>query len=354
MGDQATRSGSAPPSLPWEPRCGNIRPPMRARLGRSWITLVLWLLAVPAAAQGPPALFPRPPGTSFRVLSWNVSRSGFVERPDDFRVLVRLADPDLLILDEVDGEHTADDLRAALRRLRGPGDTLWHVTIGRGGGYQRGAVVSREPVAPVADLEFLTYPDTAVEQVLALAPDSIRDRLRRSLALGIAVHGAIVHAAGRRVLAVSIDLQCCGVAGSWEELRRTLEAQAIRAGVRRALRQLAVEGVIAAGDLNLVATSFPLSLLLGPYDPPHHGLLPAEAYHRDRRRVWTWDGRGTEFPSKPIDFQLYGPASLEALAGLVLDSEDLVPAELAALGIDAQASHRISDHRPVVVDYRWR
>jgi len=321
---------------------------------RTGVLIALVLAPSAATAQRAASPFPRPAGTSFRVLSWNVSRSGFIEHRDDFRGLVKLADPDLLILDEVDGTHTPDDVRAALRGIRSPGDTVWYATIGTGGGYQRGAVVSREPVDALAEFELVAYPDTSVEQVLALAPDSLRERLRRSFARGVAVHGAVVRVAGRRLVAVGIDLQCCGLPGTWEERRRMVEAHAIRAALRRALGAVAPDGAIAAGDLNLVATSFPLAILLGPYDPPTHGLLPAEPYHRDRREVWTWDGRGTEFPSKPIDFQLYGPGSLEALSAWVLDTEDLTAAELAAHGLEAQASRRVSDHRPVVVDYRWR
>lgn len=324
----------------------------------AWITPFLLAALAPAlstaVAQTDSSPFPRPAGTSFRVLSWNVSRSGFLEHRDDFRALVRVADPDLLILDEVDGEHTPDELRAALRGIRGAPDTVWFVTIGRGGGYQRGAVASREPLEEVAAFGWVAYPDSAADQVLALAPDSARGRLRRAFARGVAVHGAVVRAGGRRLVAVGFDLQCCGLADTWEERRRMVEARLIHAALHRALGEGRPDGAIVAGDGNLVATSFPLAILLGPYDPPHHGLLPAPAVHRDGRDVWTWDGRGTPFQSKPLDFQLYAPGSLEVLGALVLDSEALTAAERATHRIEAAASRRVSDHRPVAVDYRWR
>lgn len=316
--------------------------------------IALALLVEGAAAQSPDgSLAARAPGTSFRVLSWNVSRSGFAEYPAAFRALVRLADPDLVLFDEVDGRHSPADLRAVLQGLRGTADTAWHVTMGAGGGYQRGVIASREPLEPVPEVGFLPYPDSVIPKLLAGA-DSIRDALLRNLGSGVAVHGAVARAGGRRLLAVTVDLQCCGVASTWEERRRVFEARAIRDAVRQALGRTAVDGIVIAGDLNLVATSFPLTILLGPYVEPHAGLIAAEAYHRDHRQVWTWDGRGTPFESKPLDFQLYAPTALEALGGLVLDSEALTSAELAALGIDAQAANRISDHRPVIVDYRWR
>lgn len=325
----------------------------RGRRTTPWVSVLIALAPLGAAAQTPPTLFPRPAGTAFRVLSWNVSRSGFVEHPGAFRALTRLADPDLLILDEVDGSHTPAELAGVLRGLRGPADTVWHVTIGAGGGYQRGAVASRAPLEPVPELGRLAYADSVIPDLLAGA-DSILEPLRRNLRSGVAVHGAVARVAGRRLLAVSVDLQCCGVAGTWEERRRVYEARVIRDALRAALARDAVDGVLVAGDLNVVATVVPLAVLLGPYPSPHRGLLPAEALHRDRRRVWTWDGRGTPFESKPLDFQLYGPHALEALGGLVLDAEDLTVEELDARGIDATVSRRISDHRPVVVDYRWR
>lgn len=331
---------------------GGLRP--RFPGSAALLLATLAIVAGSGAAQLPPP-WPggRAPGTEFRVLSWNVSRSGFLEQEGAFRGLVALADPDVVVLDEVDGGHAPDDLRRALRGTRGPGDTVWHVTIGAGGGYQRGAVATRVPLEPVPELQFLGYPDSVAADLM-LGSDSIHGALTRNLRTGVAVHGAVARVAGRRLLLVSVDLQCCGVASTWEERRRVFEARAIRAALRAALARDTVDGVLIAGDLNVVATPLPLSVLLGPYPLPHAGLVPAEAFHRDRRSVWTWDGRGTPFESKPLDFQLYGPRALEALAGLVLDSEALTADERAAIGIGADASRLISDHRPVIVDYRWR
>jgi endonuclease/exonuclease/phosphatase family metal-dependent hydrolase len=321
---------------------------------RIGLVAALVALAPPATGQTPASpVFPRAPGAAFRVLSWNVSRSGFLEHPAAFRGLVRAVDPDLFLLDEVDGTHAPDDLRSVLRGLRGGGDTVWHVSIGTGGGNQRGAIASREPVEAAPEFARLPYPDSVVRDLL-IGADSIRESLVRHLRAGVAAHGAVVRAGGRRLLVVTVDLQCCGVAATWEERRRVFEARTIRQATRDALQRDSVHGLLIAGDLNLVATAIPLAMLLGPYRAPHAGLIPAEAYHRDGRRVWTWDGRGTPFESKPLDFQLYAPTALERLFGLVLDSEDLTAEELAALGIDANASRLISDHRPVVVDYRWR
>jgi len=100
--------------------------------------------------------------------------------------------------------------------------------------------------------------------------------------------------------------------------------------------------------------SAPLVILAGPYDEPHSGLIPVEIYHLDGSTSWTWDGRGTPFPSRALDFQLYSPRSLKVRQGFILDSEDLPAEELEQYGLQPGTSGTLSDHRPLVVEYNWR
>jgi len=97
----------------------------------------------------------------------------------------------------------------------------------------------------------------------------------------------------------------------------------------------------------------PLTILAGPYRTPHSALTAAEPYHLDGTATWTWDGRGTRFPSSALDYQLYSPRSLRVDASLVLDTEDLSDAELEYSGLDSKTSRRLSNHRPLVVQYSW-
>ena len=85
-------------------------------MGRVWCALVgLALLVAPAGAQ-------RAPG-AFRVLSWNVSGLSPVERADSFRGHLRLAEPDILLLDEVEGTMSPDrpGTRCGARGVDGSG-----------------------------------------------------------------------------------------------------------------------------------------------------------------------------------------------------------------------------------------
>jgi hypothetical protein len=68
---------------------------------------------------------------------------------------------------------------------------------------------------------------------------------------------------------------------------------------------------------------------------------------------WTWDGRGTPYPSRQIDYLLHS-GRLEVLQARVFDSEDLSPERQLALGLPADLSRSLSPHRPIVVDLRWR
>ena len=94
-------------------------------------------------------------------------------------------------------------------------------------------------------------------------------------------------------------------------------------------------------------------LLAGPYPPPHAGLIAAEIYHQDGTTAWTWDGRRTPYPSGTLDFQLYEPRSLQIRESVILDTEDLAPAELEQYGLEPDMSGRLSRHRPLLVEFGW-
>ena len=91
----------------------------------------------------------------------------------------------------------------------------------------------------------------------------------------------------------------------------------------------------------------------GSYRLPQPGLIPVELYHQDGYTAWTWDGRGTPFPSRALDFQLYSPQALNMGVGSILDTEDLSSEELAQFGLQRKTSSQLSNHRPLVVEYTW-
>jgi len=112
--------------------------------------------------------------------------------------------------------------------------------------------------------------------------------------------------------------------------------------------------MVLAGDFNLVESTFPFALLLGPYPSPHAGLIPAELYHPDGTTTWTWDGRGTPFPSNTLDYQFYGPWGLGMQSGFILNTEELPSAMLERYELEGSTVGRTGAHRPLLVEYTWK
>jgi len=302
---------------------------------------------------------PRPTeeGAAFRVVTWNVAESSFVRRPEVFHALLRSVDADVFVLDEVGGETAPVQLLQVLRGLRSEADTVWHLAWGRGGDYQRTVIASRTPVEPLPEFAPLAFPDAAA-RILERAPDSLRPALRRGFSLGVAANGAVVRVGQRRVLVAGVDLWARGGVDSWEEMRRRVEAAAIRDGVRRALTRLEAQGrpvdaVVVGGDMNLISGRAPLDTLLAPPGTGWNALALAPAVHADQWSVWTWDGRRTPFASQRMDVLLYSPDALVVTAARVVDSEAMTPDALARAGLRADASASLSRHRPIVVDFAW-
>ena len=296
----------------------------------------------------------RAPGTTFRILSWNINRVAHVAHQSDFRTMMRAIDPDVLLLSEVAETTSVADVYAALRGLRDPTDTAWQITFGRGGGYQRGVVAARAPVTAVPELDSIPYPADAVADLVARMSDTAAQRqMRANLAEAVGAHGGVVRVKGRFLLAVVSDFQCCGTAGGWEEQRRRREAAVIRDAVRAAVRRVPVDAVVLGADLNLVTGGAPLDSLLRPIDRQHGSFTATAPKHVAGALDWTWDGRGTPFPSSRLDYVLYSARTLLVLRSFVFDTEDLNPEQLARHGLGAGTSARLSDHRPVVVDFTW-
>ncbi|MQA28225.1 MAG: hypothetical protein GEU82_00090 [Luteitalea sp.] len=332
---------------------------MSLRASRFLLLILLGAVPLPAFSQPalPDALRPaigRRQGIAFRVLSWNVSGAAFTEQAAEYRKILRLLDPDVLLLDEVEGGRSPDEIAAVVRGLRGATDTTWHIVIGAGGGYQRGAVLSRHSVTPVPAFARLHYSAGEMAELRSLMDDATWTRTKPNLDSGIAVGAGIVDLEGRQILAIAIDLQSGAGTPDWQEARRLIEVRTIQQAMQQVLRTTRVDAVLVAGDFNVVSTGMPLARITNPYPEPHVAVVPALAIHLDGSESWTWDGRGTPYPTQALDFSLYSPGSLEPLNALAFSSEDLSPEALAAADLRPGTSRLVSDHLPIVVDYRWR
>lgn len=315
------------------------------------VVLVLLSPCAPAQGQQPPD-----DARNVRIVSWNISGNSFVTHQQAFRAMMRHTRPDVLVLDEVVPSVTAEQLRDVLSGIDPEDERPWNVDYGTSGGRQRGVIASRWPMErSPAFSGIVEYPDKPRQRITAQMTEQELQWASYGMDGGIPVNGAVVVTDGGRLLVVAVDLQCCGgERNDWQEYRRQIESREIRKRANLAMQKGRVDGAVIAGDLNTVGTPYPVLLLLGPYRPPHFGLLAAEILHLDGEESWTWDGRGTQFPSSILDYQLYGSHGLQAGESFVFDTEDLDAETLDSLGLQVQSSSQLSRHRPLVVDYSWR
>lgn len=325
---------------------------------RKSIVIPVWILVTLALLSGMAVSDDRPgiDEEGIRVISWNISDDAFVSHPTEFLSHLRRADADVLLLDEVAPAANAEQLRGVLDGLRQGDEAGWHINYGVSGGRQRGVIASRMALEALPEFSsMIPYPENVRQHISKSMSEHDRARPIWTMEGGIPVNGAVVLMGNRRLLVVVADLQCCGDGpGSWQEYRRRVEMQEIRRLIRQVMARTHVDGVVVAGDFNLISTGIPLVILAGPYDEAIPGLIPVEVYHLDGTTSWTWDGRGTPYPSRALDFQLYSPRTLTVRHGLILDSEDLPVEELEQYGLQSGTSGLLSDHRPLVVEYTWR
>jgi exonuclease III len=321
---------------------------------KNFIALFGFLLLL---AAGPSLETSGQTDAGFTALSWNVSGEAFASHPDEFRALLASASPDLVLLDEVAPSTSAEKLRAVLPpSANDPANDGWQVSIGSSGGRQRDGIATRQPIEELPEFAgIIPYPESARRMITERMNDEDRTRYAARMDDGIAVNGAIVHVDAKRLLVVIADLECCGNdPASWAELKRRVEATEIRRLVRQVLARSPVDGVVLAGDFNLVSTPIPLVLMSGPYEGPHAGLIAAEVHHKDGITTWTWTDPDSPFPSRALDYQLYSPDALRVQNGYVLETDGMSADELAANGLRTDTASLLSDHRPVVVEYSWR
>jgi endonuclease/exonuclease/phosphatase family metal-dependent hydrolase len=313
-------------------------------------TLVLAVAAC-ASTEAPPV------DDSVRVLAWNVSYDAFVRDPAAFRALVRKAQADILLLDEVAPSTNENELRDALVGLESDDKGDWNIDFGQSGGRQRGVIASRMLLERLPEFsDIVPYPEAERRRLYdrMVAADELRPNY--SMDDGIPVNGAVVLAGERRLLVVTADLQSRDSdPGGWREDRRRVETREIRRRVRQVLERTTVDGIIVAGDFNAVSTPLPVVIASGPYPAPHHGLIAAELYHLDGWETWTNHPRaGSRFPPSVLDFLLYTPRALDLLEGYILDTEDLPAAELETMGIEPGTVSSLSSHRPLIAQFVWR
>ncbi len=244
-----------------------------------------------------------------RLVSWNVLNDGILKRPDHFRRILQLLDPDILALGEV-FESSAADVQSRLADWLPQRDWL---VVKHTGGSMLATNLQHENTVDIDG-------DTGDAFLLKLPGR------KRSLLL--------VHAWAA----------CCD-----EDNERQRQTDAIAAFLRDYRRQLPVDTpIILTGDFNIVSFREPYVTL-----KEGSGGILADAVprHTGLPFVYTWRSDETGFTPGRLDLTFYTPETITVNRAFIFNDEGLAAVTLDAWHILPGDTAKASDHLPVVVDF---
>ena len=271
---------------------------------------------------------------STRLVSWNVLYGNMLKRPDIAGRILNALDPDVLFLQEMTDQDSADSIRSFLNSKLSRTGNSWNVLFGAGGGPLRCAIASRLPIESIDSVALIPYPDRPNRQVRIV--------------------GGVVQTGGRRILLSSVHLKCCGRIGSREDEARLEEVTLINQAIRAASSADRFDAVVIGGDLNLVGGYAPIKSLAAGIDVDGTDLTILEPFQLGGRSNTTWSDRNSSFSPGRLDYVLISDHSLKASQAFVFDSADLSEDWLRTYSADTSDSSTVSDHFPLVVDLAWK
>ena len=269
-----------------------------------------------------------PKGTGeARVVSWNAEFGAIFKNPVPFARTLEALDPDIVQLQELPDPVAPSRLSGWFGDLEP--NRKWSAVVG--GRSLCVAVVTPHPMEPVRELA----------PVRKSSPSGNGSVVRAT--------GGLISLGGRRILAVSIHLKCCGRLGSSEDQKRRSEVEAIHDAVRAAMARLKPDSVVIGGDFNLVGGPGVLEAMVRDLSPGGEDLVVAEPLRPRGDDITTWGRDGESFVPGRLDFILHGGGT-SATAEDVVDVEQLGQRWRRRHGIPAEAP---SDHLPIKVDLSW-
>ncbi|NNF26399.1 MAG: hypothetical protein HKN73_04140, partial [Gemmatimonadetes bacterium] len=289
-----------------------------------------------------------------RVVAWNVSSGQFHRREAAFQRVLAALSADVVLLDEVPADATADGLDAF---FSGVEEAEWQWWLAEGGGVQRTLVASStHAVQGEPSLAKIDYPPGALEGWIS-ETDSAEFALSRAALEaggGLSATGAWIDVDSTPVLFVPLDFQSAGYDGSPQDRLRELQAGVLREAVAQVLARRPGAGLVFGGDLNLVGSGRPLEALIAGLGPLGEDLRVAEPLNPLDRSLATWRslGNADDFSPGRLDFVAFRSGPLEVVRAFVFDAEHYAPEVLESMGLRGSETAETSDHLPVVVDFR--
>lgn len=262
------------------------------------------------AAKSP---FSFAPSGNLRVVSWNVQFGQILDDLERSTRLLHALKPDVLLLQELDGNDTPEQLNSLLEKsLGGRWNTELSIVHGTERHHQlRSAVSFKQEATFVNDMGQFK-----------------------------ALYGASSFS-GKPVQFFSLHLRCCGGPTGEAENQRQDEAKKIHDVIEESIEPR----WIVAGDWNLVGTTKPLEIVRG------ETFAIVEAYQPDGRLNATWSDATSSFTPGRLDWMLYTPETLELVHAFVLDTADLDTKTLNDKNLQAEDTALLSDHLPLVADF---
>ena len=255
------------------------------------------------------------PRGDIRVVSWNVEFGNLLEDKERGARILKALQPDVLLLQELDGEDTTEQLSGFLQSSIGG---TWNVITSEVHGTKRhhqlkSAIATKYPTKHVP-----------IENVSVL----------KAVLATLETQQTPIHV-------VSLHLRCCGGPKSEAEEQRQEEATV----VRQMLDSIQHRNFIVAGDWNLVGTTKPLDILR------EDKLEIVDAFQPDGMLNATWSDATSSFTPGRLDWMLYSPETFKVINCFVLDSADLGTETLIANDLLPQDTAELSDHLPLVADF---
>ena len=253
----------------------------------------------------------------FRVVSWNVKFGNLLDNPRCGTRILKALQPDVLLLQELDGDDTPEKL---IKFLQGALGNTWNVRMSASNGTKQHHKL-RSAIASTFSLDEIEIKKK--ETLKAVRANAVID--------------------GTVVQFLSLHLRCCGGPTGEEEKQRQREANIIR----RAAKSSTSSASIIAGDWNLVGTMKPLDIVKAK------DFTAVEAMQPDGALYATWSNDNSPFTPGRLDWMLFNGKTIQTSNSFVLDSSDFDTETLEKYGLLRDDTATLSDHLPLVADFHF-
>jgi endonuclease/exonuclease/phosphatase family metal-dependent hydrolase len=252
---------------------------------------------------------------TFRVVSWNVKLGNLLDNPRCSTRILKALQPDVLLLQELDGDDTPEKLTQFLQGALG---NTWNVRMSASNGTKRHQRL-RSAIAS-------TFPLDEIEIK--------RKETLKAIRANADIDGTVVQF-------LSLHLRCCGGPTGEEEKQRQREAQIISSAAKSSTSSAS----IIAGDWNLVGTKKPLDIVIAK------GFTVIQALQPDGALYATWSNITSSFTPGRLDWMLFKGKNIQSSKSFVLDSSDFDVETLTKYGLRRGDTAELSDHLPLVADF---